>query len=202
MKEFVTKLGSTKPAPGGGAAAGISLSMAGACAEKAVRFSEKLLSKEEFEHTLSIFCEIRDIGLKLHEEDQQAFMGWYNARKLPNKTQEEKQKRTLEINKYIKDCITTPFSIYKESIKLMDLLEKFLPKCDKWLISDVGVAVSLCASTLESSFLNIIVNFPFLKDKDYLNDIQTFIDNSMQRFFEKKEKLLKKCTEILRMPKS
>ena len=39
IKDFCQKLGSISPTPGGGAAAGICLSMGAACAEKAARFS-------------------------------------------------------------------------------------------------------------------------------------------------------------------
>ena len=88
MKDFISfceKLGSVSPAPGGGAAAGLALSMASACVEKAARFSKG----EEPKKILDELVRIREKGHILSDEDQTAFLKWQDARKLPKQTDEK-----------------------------------------------------------------------------------------------------------------
>jgi methenyltetrahydrofolate cyclohydrolase len=170
INDFCEKLGSTSPTPGGGAAAGITLSMGAACAEKALRFS----IKENTEKLALPFAEIRDMGLKLSQDDQSAFSKWQEAKKLPKSTEEEIKNRNEKINQYTKECILVPYNICKYSIKLADIVRDFIPKCSKWLLSDAQIGIIFAKAAFDAGVLNIDINIPYLKDQNLLTEIVDF----------------------------
>lgn len=191
--EFLNRLGSTSPAPGGGAAAGITLSLGAACAEKAVRFSVG----DDLDRFLDVFCGIRDKGLKYTHEDQEAFVNWQNARKLPNSTDEEKVKRKELVLKYSSKCAEVPMLIGIDAIQTSNAISDFLPLCNKWLVSDLAVGLAHIGAAFESSVFNIMVNLPYIKNEILINQLKTFMNDQVDSFYHHKEMTLRKCKELL-----
>ena len=194
IRDFCERLGSTSPAPGGGAAAGITLSLAAACAEKAARFSFND-DKNEF---IKRFSEIRDIGLRLSEEDQSAFSGWQEAKRLPKETDEEKQTRNEKINYFTAECAKVPFNICKNSLKIVFELENFISYCNKWLISDAAMGAVLAKASFDSGLFNININLPYLKNQELLTEIDTFIKDEKELFYKSTDYLIAFCNNSLK----
>jgi methenyltetrahydrofolate cyclohydrolase len=170
INDFCEKLGSTSPTPGGGAAAGITLSMGAACTEKALRFS----IKENTDVLALPFADLRNAGLKLSIDDQSAFSNWQEAKKLPKNTEEEIRNRNDKINQYTVECIMVPYNICKYSIELADAVRDFIPKCSKWLLSDAQIGLIFAKASFDAGILNIDINLPYLKDKSLLDEIINF----------------------------
>lgn len=194
IKLFCEELGSTAPTPGGGAAAGITLSLGAAAAEKAARFSLKEDSNEDF---VNKFAEIREHGHQLCEDDQKYFIEWQKARKLPKESDEEKKIRKEQVDKYAAECARVPLKLGRQAIYLIKTIEEFLPSCNKWLISDAAVGASHAAAAFESSLFNIMINLPYVKDETFASELKAFMNDHVEMFNTTKEKILKKTEEVL-----
>ena len=190
IQSYCEKLGSTSPAPGGGSAAGIVLSLAASCIEKSIRFSIK--DDNEFVGKTET---IRKSGLELSNMDQTAFNNWSDARKLPKENDEQKEYRKNKINELIIDCINVPAGICKKSVELMEMAFEFLPVCNKFLVSDVAVGASFCFSAFESGIFNIMINLPYLKNEEMKKDFLEYIEKSTGRMKELRDNILSECSE-------
>lgn len=194
INSFCENLGSTAPTPGGGAAAGITLSLGAACAEKAARFSLKDDSNDDF---INRFAEIREHGHQLCADDQKYFLEWQNARKLPKETEEEKKIRKEQVDKYAAECARVPLKLGRQAIYLIKTIEEFLPTCNKWLISDAAVGAGHAAAAFESSIFNIMINLPYVKDETFSSELKAFMNDHIEMFNTIKEKIYKKTEEVL-----
>ena len=194
IKNFCEKLGSTSPTPGGGAASGICLSLAAACVEKAIRFSEVNNS----EKIINEIKNIRESGLELSKLDEEAFLGWQEAKKLPKSNEEEKKMREEKINSFISKCIKVPLEICKNAINLSEIIKIFIPNCNKWLISDASIGAFFSDSAFQAGILNININLPFLKDKNLLMEIENFKTNQLPYFCKLSKETIEECKKILK----
>lgn len=194
FKEFCNKLGSDKPTPGGGAASGIVLSLAASCAEKSARFS----IDNYLEHYLKSFIEIKEEGFVLSEKDQKAFLNWMQARRLAKDTEEEKKEREEKIEKYVKECAIVPLEIIKHCIKLVEIIHDFIPYCNKWLISDLATAIVFARGAFESSLFNIRINIPYIKDKEFILELEKFIEENEKYFSKIVKNSLRGCDSKLK----
>lgn len=174
IKEYCSNLGSTSPTPGGGSACGIVLALAASCAEKACRFSINDFLTEFLES----FVEIREKSIMLSKMDEESFIKWGEARKLPKETDSEKKIRNEQVNYYTAECVKVPYEIARHSLKLIEIIQDFIPHCNKWLISDALVGASFARSSFESAIFNIDINLPLLKDEELKNEVLKFIDES------------------------
>lgn len=193
FKQYCEKLGSTSPTPGGGSAVALVLSLGASSAEKAVRFSLNDYS-EEF---LNSLIEIRDSGLQLSENDQLFFSQWMEARKLPKTSDDEKKIREEKVNYFAKQSILVPYEISKRAIRLLEIIQDFVPHCNKWLISDLGVGASLARSAFDGAVFNIYTNFPYLKDINLNSEINEFLKDSIPYASKITENTYRLCNNIL-----
>ncbi|HOV15784.1 MAG TPA: cyclodeaminase/cyclohydrolase family protein [Spirochaetota bacterium] len=198
FKNFCVDLGSNNPTPGGGAALALVLAFGASASEKALRFSPNDFT-DEF---LNIFLEVRDAGLKLSLDDQDAFRKWMEARKLPKQTDEEKKIREEKVNYYAKETILVPYQVAKLSVKLLEAILDFIPHSNKWLISDLGVGASCAKSAFESALFNIYINFPYLKDKELYIEIEHFIKENEEYVKKISESIYSQCMEVINSKKT
>ena len=172
LEDFSKQLGSDLPTPGGGAAAGYILSLAAAAAQKAMVFS-----KPENYNDIQRFLEtVRTDSLFLYERDQQTFLEWQNARKLPKDTEEQKAFRTAEVDRTAAVCASIPVTTGIVAKALIIHLKNLLPVCKKFLISDLACAASFALAALQAARVNVEINMPYVKDEKVLENIGDFFD--------------------------
>ena len=189
LADFSKDLGSDKPAPGGGAAAGFTLSLAAACAQKAMVFSKP----ENYEEIQDFLENIRINGLHFCAEDQRTFVEWQKARKLPKDTDEQKRFRTAEVNRTAADCAAVPLAVGKNAALLISKLEELLSVCTAFLISDISCAASFAAAALQAECVNNEINLPYVKDADLLNEMNCFLRDSDCDMSKKANNVVELC---------
>jgi formiminotetrahydrofolate cyclodeaminase len=193
FKKFCSELGSDAPAPGGGAAAGLVISLGAACVEKAIRFSEFDFKEELIEEITGL----RTLGFELSGEDQEAFLGWKEARGLPRESDEEKEFRKDEITRHVAWCVTVPFRVCQAAHTLVQCVDKLLPVCNDWLISDAAIGSSMARAAWESALFNIQINLPYLKDEKLREHVMQFIDKHGEKVISMVEKQVAECGKKL-----
>lgn len=194
LKEYCEKLGSKEQTPGGGSASGLVLSLAASCAEKAARFS----IDDYLDGYIDSFLSIKENGFIYTKKDQEAFLNWMDSRKLPKSTEEEIKYREEKIQFYVKESISIPLEIIKNCIKLIEIIQDFIPYCNKWLISDLASAVAFAKSSFESSCFNIKINIPYIKDNDFILEVHSFIRKNKRYFNKVSKNCIKECYKKLK----
>jgi len=101
--------------------------------------------------------------------------------KLPNDSDNEKQKRKKAIEEATKEALETPLSIAKMSLKVLELQGVFVQWGNTDTMSDMGVGIWTAYAGLEGAIITVKINLYNLYDEEY------------------KEKIIKECEKIISM---
>ncbi|KGM95460.1 methenyltetrahydrofolate cyclohydrolase [Clostridium novyi A str. 4552] len=187
LEEYINKLSSKEPTPGGGSVAALVSALSSSLTEMMLNltvgkkrydeYSDKL--KKEIDDTLNDTLEFNKKFLAFMDEDEKSFLTLMDAFKLPKDTEEEKDTRKTAIDNGYETALNTPLNLARESLAYYENILTTVKYGNPNLISDGGVASILLYSAIESSILNVKINLSGIEDE------------------LKKEDIVKECNKIL-----
>ncbi len=184
IEEWLTDLASELPAPGGGAAAGVSAAMAAALVSMVCNLT---IGKPKFADHEAVMREVlaeaerlRLEALQLAEDDAEAFSGVVAAYKLPKSSDEEKAARTAAIQAGLVEAAAVPLAVAKVSAEVIRLSGRILEGSNPNVLSDVAVAASAAKSALESAALNVDINLVSIKDPAERERLASTLNEALQ----------------------
>lgn len=196
LDEFMDKLASSAPTPGGGGAAALCGALAASLGAMAVRLTKgkkKFLPyEEEHEKMILSLDELRVRFLSLIERDAAAFEPLSKVYAMDKSAPDyAEKKRTATIN-----AASAPLEMLRACRDCADILAALEDKCSAMLISDLGCAASLCASAAECAAINVLVNTRTLPDdekaaeiasdaKELLSSVQSAMQPLAERIINK-----------------
>ena len=165
VKEFIEKVDSASPAPGGGAVAAYTSSLAVALTRMAVNISMKRKSfsnyqEEEQNYVRDLMAKLKIIEDKMYElkdKDVETFNEYMVAYR--SKDQKEIDRMTLE-------CFKLPKSLNEliiDSLELIFALEKYVVSS---VMSDYKMSLLMLSSMFECCNENMLINLKWIEDKD------------------------------------
>ena len=165
--QFLEKLASKAPTPGGGGAAalagavGISLgNMTGSLTVG----KKKYASVEEEIMELNKKAEgLREQLYELIEKDAEVFMPVSKAYGIPK----DDPDRVEVMEEALKGAVTVPYEIVVKCCEALEIIKEYADKGSVIAISDAGCAASMCKAAMESAALNVYVNTKPMKDREY-----------------------------------
>jgi len=172
MREFLDRLASKDPVPGGGSVAALSGVLASCLGLMVCNLSD--IQNEKLEN-------LRKDLEELIKKDEDAFNGVIAAYKSKNK---ELKKEAL------KKASIVPLKTSEKSLEVLRELREIVEKGKKSAITDIGVAALLADSGIKGAILNIKINIKYIKDEVFVREIE-----EKYRKIEKEGEELKK--EIL-----
>jgi formiminotetrahydrofolate cyclodeaminase len=168
---FLDELASGAPTPGGGSAAAIMGAMGAALISMVCNVT---IGKKGHEAVEAEMKSVRDESEKLRlrltsmvAEDIAAFDGLMAAYRLPKVTDEDKSRRAAVIQSSLRAATDTPLACARACAKVVALSRRAGEKGFAGVISDAGVGVLAANTALRSAALNVYINAPSLKDRDY-----------------------------------
>ncbi|KUK81280.1 MAG: Formiminotransferase-cyclodeaminase [Petrotoga mobilis] len=180
LKEFLEKLSSNEPAPGGGSAAALAGSIAASlgCMVTNLTIGKKKYEEveKEMKNVKVKLEEYRDKFLQLMEEDAEAFNEVVEALKLPKSTEKEKRVRNERIQEKTKKATLVPLQIAKDGLELMELSGVIIEKGYKMAKSDAAISLIMAKVAVHGGLYNVKINLPSIKDEDFLRDINSQIE--------------------------
>lgn len=195
MQQFLDKLSSKSPEPGGGSAAAL-VGAEGAALVGMVCYLT--LGKEKYADVEADIQKLRDDSeavradlQRLLQEDTEAFAAASAAYKLPKETDEEKAVRSAKIQEGLKAATEVPFAIGQKSLEVARLSLTAAEKGNKGAVSDAGVAVLFAESAVQAAALNVRINLVSIKDEAYVADKWKHMQAMMIEVETLKEKVLK-----------
>ena len=171
LNNFMERLASKEPAPGGGAASAL-VAMVGSALSSMV--SALTDGKKGYEHVQERvnaielkMLEIRKNLEDLMQEDEQAFNKISSTWKLPKSTDEEKMARKKALQSALRDAIEPPWRIANLASDLMDNALDLLSIGNKNAITDSACSLIFAFSAAEGALLNITINVNLIDDTSF-----------------------------------
>lgn len=162
LGEFLSRLGSKTPAPGGGAAAAVAASTGASLARMVVQYSigRKSLAEHEpiLQHADATLLRASDIMLTLAQEDADAYE-WVNQLL---RLEESDPRRVRELSDAVQTATRIPLALVAACTDLLRLFEKLVGRTNPHLSSDLAIAAVLVESAARASRWNIAANAPLL----------------------------------------
>ena len=201
MIEFLDKLASRSPEPGGGSvsalvgALGAALvSMVGNLTLGKEKYAEV---QEQIEQLLKSSEGLRDELQRLIQEDTEVYADVSVAFKLPRDTEEEKAVRKERIQEVLKKATEVPFEIAEKCLEVARLSETSAEIGNVGAVSDAGVAVLLAEAAAQSAALNVKININSIEDRDFGEEKWSRINEIFKETAELRERVVKITYEKL-----
>ena len=158
------------------------------------------LKDDEKEKMLILQEEAKKIIIEAQEfmeKDREDFLGLMNSYKLPKNNDEEIKLRKDKIKDFTIKAMKTPLQLAEKCIKFYDNIEFAIRYGNKNLISDAGVALSLLHSAIESAIINVKVNLSFLKEEEFVFNIEEKCSDILSNSYIRKTKLMNEVEEVI-----
>lgn len=202
VTEFINKLASDEPTPGGGAAAGVTAGLGIGAILMAMYFStsSKKISEDEkqfLENKIEDFEKSKDIFIDIIDRDAIDFGPLSKAYGMSRDTDEEKEARLAAIEEGLKIASKPPIDLLNEVESILDGFEKIIPLIKKMIISDVGVGLQMLRSAVHASSLNLYINGGQLKDQTTKEEYFDMANNKVAKLSAKSDELYAQVKEIL-----
>ncbi len=193
IDDFLGRLGSKQPVPGGGAAAGVTGAIGAALALMVVAYSigRKSLAAHQ-EGLVSIrekLEKLRASMLRLADEDASAYAQLSALWGLPK----DDPQRIRGWGPALDRAIAVPTGIMDEGARLLDLCAQLAPICNTNLLSDLAGASSLAEACVRAAGQNVRVNAPMLNDKDATDKLMADLAHRRERARQMRDRIEKAC---------
>ena len=182
LTQFLDKLASKAPTPGGGGAAalagavGIALgNMTGALTVGKPKYAA---AEEEIIEANKMSEELRKELYGLIERDAKAFMPVSKAYGIPK----DDPMRDMIMEEALKGAAEVPLEIMRKCCEALEIIDVYAQKGSVIAISDAGCAAAMCKAALESAALNVYVNTKSMKDREYAVCLNEEVEQMLNKY--------------------
>lgn len=182
LTQFLDKLASKEPTPGGGGAA----ALAGALGIALGNMTGSLtVGKPKYAAVEAEVIELNERAESLRKElyeligrDAEAFMPVANVYSMSK----DDPRRPEAMEKALKGASQVPFEIVCKCCEALEIIEIYAKKGSVLAISDVGCASAICKAALESAALNVYVNTKVMKDRAFAENMNKEVDAMVEKY--------------------
>ncbi len=171
LDEFVARLGSADPVPGGGSASAVAAALAAALVTMVARLSRGRPKYAAYEathiHAEASGEEAARAFLRLADEDAAAYAAFSAAMKLPRETEDEKAVRTEALRVAARGAARVPLETVRACRRLASDVESMAGRSNLNAASDVRVAALLVEAAANGAAANVLVNLPSIGDAEF-----------------------------------
>lgn len=194
-QDFLTKLASGNPTPGGGGGAAVAGALAASLSSMVANLTvgkEKFAEHEdEVKKLLQEVETLRKKLLMLVDEDAAVFDSFMSCYKLPKNTEEEKAARTNAIRQAAKKAAEVPFAAAQASYEVLKIAVRLIEIGNPNVITDGTVSALLARAAMRSEFYNVYINLGLTKDEEYNAKIISMISVMEQEALVLEKKAIK-----------
>lgn len=172
---FIDELSSDSMAPGGGSVSALSGALSAGLTSMVANLT---FGKKGYTHSNKKMKEVslksqdlKDKLLSLVDADTNAFNSYIESVRLPKKSEDEIARRNTSIEKAAKTITMVPLDTLRLCCEIIDLAEIMVKRGNKNALSDAFVGVSQANAAGEGAYLNVRINLPEVKDKDFTTKV-------------------------------
>jgi len=188
--DFVDEVSRDSPAPGGGSVAALSGALGAALGTMVANLSTSKAGFEEHNEKLAEIAKkgqfTKDELVKAIDDDTSAFDEVIKAMRMPKDTDEEKNKRNIEMQKGYQSATLVPLKTVENCRNALDICKQISEIMDEGMASDVGSGALMANAGAISASYNVRINLKSINDKKFSSDTN-----------KKLNRLLNECEQIL-----
>jgi len=185
LADFLDRLASDSPTPGGGSASALAGALACALVEMVARLTlgrERYAAAEtQMTETLSRAGAVRRELADLIDQDARAFEAVMAAYRLPRGTEDEKNSRRAAIEEATKQAAQVPLRVTELACEVLSLARTAAEHGNPNAVTDAGVAGHLALTAAEGAALNVRINLAGLKDDSYRAETERRVEEHLRR---------------------
>ena len=172
VSDFVDEVSRESPAPGGGSIAALSGALGAALSSMVSNLTANKRGSEKVDAILNKAAEkaqeIKFALVRAVDDDTNAFNAYMDARRLPSKTEEEKQKKFEAQQEGLKQAVRVPLSTAENSYKAIEVAETVVRYGNPNSITDVGVGALMAYNGVKGGVYNVLINLGDIKDEAFV----------------------------------
>jgi formiminotetrahydrofolate cyclodeaminase len=183
LDQFVERLSSAEPVPGGGSASAVAASLGASLVSMVAALSTGKPKYEAYEPTLarckSVGHELSAEFLDLADRDARAYAGYSAALKLPRETEAQQESRRQAIRAAARVASEAPWDCVKACGRLAVAAEALAGRSNVNAASDVLVAALLAEAAARGAAENVLINLPSTADEAYAETMNQSVDAAL-----------------------
>jgi formiminotetrahydrofolate cyclodeaminase len=181
--QFIERLSSAEPVPGGGAASALAGALGASLVAMVAALSTGRPKYAAYEATLARCGDIgRSLGsefLRLADRDAEAYAGYATALKLPRETEVQQAARRAAIQTAARAASEAPWECVKACGALITAVEALAGRSNVNAASDVLVAALLAEAAARGAAENVRINLPSTGDESYNEAMSCKLDEAL-----------------------
>lgn len=196
--EFIDKLSSKSPTPGGGGAAAMAGALSAALSSMVGNLTIGKKKYADVEDEIKRLTELvrgyQNELLALIGKDAEVFEPLSKAYGLPKDTDEEKAYKDEVMEKCLYDACMVPINIMEVCCKVISLVGTFAEKGSVLAVSDAACSASLAKSALQCASLNVWINTKSMKNIEKAAQINEHAEKMLAEYCPIAEEVYNKVT--------
>ena len=198
INDYLARLASREPTPGGGAAAALHAAQGAALVAMVARYTTGTKYEQHAELVTRIISSADRLvaqALGLADADEHAFQGVIDAYKLPNGTDGLKAARTASIQDALVQAAKTPAQLILLAGAVVDLATELFDVANPNVISDVAAAADAARAAATTARVNIDINVVAIKDTEARSRLAGQTDGLEEKVILGADSLVKRVRE-------
>ena len=179
LADFLESLGSSAPAPGGGAASALTGALAAALAEMVAQLTAgkpRYASVDaEMRAGIEHLRQAREDLLNLMTDDEAAFAAVSSAYRQPKATPEQEASRDAAIQSALRQAMQPPLTMMRRVCDVLELASEMAASGNGTVVSDAG------CSALRAAGLNVMANVVLLRDRALADEARATVEQLEER---------------------
>ena len=201
IKEFINKVISNDPVPGGGSVSALNGALAGALAAMVANLT---IGRKKYAEVNDIMVELSSRFEKLSsrliedvDRDSDAYNRVFAAFKMPKDTDEEKQVRSEAIQRETKYAAQVPMEVARAVYQVLPMIDTVAQKGNSNAVTDACVSMMCARTAILGALLNVRINLTSIKDEAFVNAMREEADTIEAHTILQEQALLEYAKTIL-----
>lgn len=186
LNEFIQRLGSGDPTPGGGGASAMAgalgIALGSMVAHLTVGRKKYADVWDEMQGVIDEAKVLQKELLELINKDAEMFEPLSKAYSLPKSTPEEIEAREAVMKTALRDACQVPLEIMEKMCRSLELIEIVSIKGSVAAVSDAGDAAAFCKASLQGAALNVFINTKLMKDREMAEEYDRRADSMLETY--------------------
>ena len=176
LSDFVDEVSRESPAPGGGSIAALSGALGASLASMVSNLTANKPGSSEVDEVLTEAAEkcqeIKSALVRGVDDDTNAFNAYMEARRLPEKTDEDKNAKHEAVQSSLKEAVFIPLRTAQLSLEAIEVAETVVTYGNPNSITDVGVGAQTAFAGVKGGTYNVLVNLKDIQDEQFNSDMR------------------------------